>query len=203
MSKYDTPENMCTALTTFIMEMRMQVAAIRAYNNVFKDKLCDNIFLKRAYDSIWQELLSEIARIFDKAYTGSNENCTLLRLKELCLKEQYSNVFLGGESNELIKSLDSVIEFYSQLPVEKSRNKQLAHHDLKQVIAGNCIEISLAQIELLILNTTDVFSKIYTQFNLGWFEFSFSNYEKLVEQYENDILSVTNLTYSKTHSNIY
>lgn len=157
MSKYDTPENLCIALTAFITEIREQSAAIRAYNNVFQNRACDNVFLQRSYDSIWRELLSEIARIFDKANTGSSENCTLYRLRNLCLKEPYSASFSNKEENNLVQSLDMVFEEYHQLQISYSRKKQLAHHDLKQVIAGDCIETSLEQIENLIANTTDFF----------------------------------------------
>ena len=187
MSKYDTPENLCIALTAFITEIREQSAAIRAYDNVFQNRTCDNVFLQRSYDSIWRELLSEIARIFDKANTGSSENCTLYRLRNLCLKEPYSALFSNKEENKLIQSLDMVFEEYCQLPISYSRKKQLAHHDLKQVIAGDCVEISLEQIENLIANTTDVFSKIYTYFWGGIFEIYFPDYKILVECFEKDI----------------
>lgn len=187
MSTYNTPDNVCLGLTTFIIEIREQVAAIRAYDNVFQNSECSNIFLKRAHDSIWIELLSEIARIFDKANTGSNENCTLLRLRELCLNEQYSHLFPNGNENDLIKALDLLFEHYKQLPIGKSRKKQLAHHDLKQVICGGCIEISLEKVEQLISHTTDIFEKIYTRFYFGFFEVSFINYNTLVTQFENDI----------------
>ena len=187
MSKYDIPENVCVALTAFITEIREQAAAIRAYDNVFRNNPCDNVFMQRSYDSIWRELLSEIARIFDKANTGSSENCTLFRLKELCLKEQYLSLFPDGERDDLIQSLDAVFEIYKQLPIKKSRNKQLSHHDLKQILAGECIEISMEQVETLIANTTDVYAKIYTRFSLGFFEISFPDYDILVKIFEKDI----------------
>ena len=187
MSKYDTPENVCIALTTFITEVREQAAAIRAYDNVFQGRACDNIFLQRSYDSIWRELLLEIARIFDKANTRSCENCTFLRLKNLCLNEQYSLLFPDGKKDDLMQSLDMVFSDYDQLPINISRRKQLAHHDLKQVIAGECIGISLESIENLIANTTDIFTKICTRFSLGFFEISFPDYKTLVECFESSI----------------
>ena len=184
MSKYDTPENVCIALTAFITEIREQAAAIRAYDNVFQNSSCDNVFLQRSYDSIWRELLLEIARIFDNANTGSGENCTLLRLKKLCCKERYSFLFANNGKDNLIQSLDAVFEYYNQLPIIKTRKKQLAHHDLKQAVAGECIKISLDQVEQLIANATDVFAKIYTRFCLGAFEISFPIYDVLVKYFE-------------------
>ena len=174
------------ALTTFIIEIREQAAALRAYDNFFQTKSCNHIFLQRAYDSIFRELLSEIARIFDKANTGSNENCTLVKLKELCY-EEYIFLFLDITNNNLLQSLEDVFDFYNQLPIKYSRNKQLSHHDLKQVTDGNCIEISLGQIELLIEKLTDVFAKLRTQFYCGVFEITFKNYDILVKQFEEDI----------------
>ena len=190
MSKYDTPENMCIALTVFITEIREQAAAIRAYDNVFQNTSCANAFMQRAYDSIWRELLSEVARIFDKANTGSSENCSLLRLKELCCKEQYSILFPNDEKDNLRQSLDAVFEYYNKLPINYSRRKQLAHHDLKQVIAGECIGISLEQIEQLITIMTDAFIKIYTRVCLGFFEISFPNYDMLVKRFEDAIKQI-------------
>ena len=187
MSKYNTPDNVCDSLTTFIIEIREQTAALRAYDNVSLNNPCNSIFMQRACDSIWRELLSEIARIFDKANTGSSENCTFLRLKELCYSEQYSFLFPNKEQNELLQCLENIIEQYNQLPILKSRKKQLAHHDLQQVIAGECIEISLEQVEQLIENLTDVFAKIRTRFYFGYFEVTFTNYNDLVEQFEKDI----------------
>ena len=187
MSKYNTLENVCNALTTFVIEIREQVAAIRAYDNVFQNTPCNNVFIQRAYESIWRELLSEIARIFDKANTGSYENCTLLRLKDLCRDEKYSVLFPGNEKNNLLQSLEKVIEQYNQLPIITSRRKQLAHHDLEQVIDGKCIEISLEQIEQLVEDVTSIFAKIRTRFYLGIYEITFAKYDILVEKYENDI----------------
>ena len=187
MSKYNTPENVCDALTTFIIEIREQSAALRAYDNIFHNAPCNNVFMQRAYDSIWRELLSEIARVFDKANTGSSENCTLLRLKELCCSEHYSFLFPNKEQDNLLQSFENIIEQYNQLPIIKSRKKQLAHHDLKQVTNGECIEISLEQVEQLIESLTDVFARIRTRFYFGFFEVTFVDYNILVEQFEEDI----------------
>lgn len=187
MSKYDTPENLCEALTVFINEIREQAAAIRAYVNVFCENPPNNVFLQRAYDAIWRELLSEIARIFDSAGEGTNKNCTLLRLKLLCLTEPYSALFPGGAKDNLIQSLDDLFARYNQLPIKKSRRKQLAHHDLKQVIAGKCIEISLEQVEGLIVITTETFANIYTRLYSYCFEIPFPDYDILVKCFERDI----------------
>ena len=73
---------------------------------------------------------------------------------------------------------------YNQLPIKKSRRKQLAHHDLDQTIAGKCITISLEQIESLIADAADVFTKIYMRFCLECVEISFSDYDLLVGHYE-------------------
>ena len=186
-AQYDTADNICVALTAFIIEIREEAAAIRAYDNVFQNTPCNHTFLQRAYDSIWRELLSEIARIFDKANTGSSENCTLLRLKELCYSEDYSFLFPDNEKSNLLQSLDKLIEHYNQLPILKSRKKQLAHHDLKQVISGKCIEFSIEQIEQLVEDISDVFAKIRTRFYFGVFEFSFTDYNVLVDLFEKDI----------------
>ena len=155
---FDTETRKAAYQTHYIKQHRKK-------QGVFQNHSCDNIFLQRSHDSIWRELLSEIARIFDKANTGSSENCTLLRLRSLCLKEQYSALFPSGEKDNLVQSLDTVFEIYDKLPIKESRNKQLSHHDLKQLFGGGCIEISMDQVENLIANTTDVFTKIYNRFD--------------------------------------
>lgn len=187
MSKYDNPEIICSALSAFIAEIRAQTAAIRAYDNVLRDKTISNTFLLRAHDSIWLGLLSEIARTFDKARTGSNENCTLFRLKELCLKDEYSVLFPNGENDTLIQGLCAILAEYNQLPIGKSRNKQLSHHDIGQIFEGDCITVSFDQVEKLVLDTTSVFEKIYTRFLLEIYEFSLPDYSLLVAQFEKDI----------------
>ena len=191
MSKYDNPELICRALSVFIQEVLEQSAAIRAYSNVFQQNECNNVFLKRAHDSIWRELISELARVFDKSSTktkkGSDDNCSLLRLKDLCLKEEYLPLFPGGKTNSLMESLDAVIQQYSNLPVKKSRNKQLSHHDMKQLFSGECVEISLDDLEALIFDTAEVFTKIYNCYLLGWAEFSFPPYDMLVAKFEESL----------------
>ena len=189
-AQYNTIDNTCIALTAFIIEIREQAASIRAYDNVFQHKPCNHIFLQRAYDSIWRELLSETARIFDKASTGSSKNCTFLRLKELCYSEEYSFLFADNKKCHLLQSLEEVIEHYNQLPIAKSRKKQLAHHDLKQTTVGKPIEISLEQIEQLIEELTDVFVKMRTRLYLSTFEVSFTDYNVLVDQFEKDIIKL-------------
>lgn len=191
MSKYDSSELICRALSVFIQEVLEQSAAIRAYSNIFQHDNCSNVFLQRAHDSIWRELISELARVFDKSSTktkkGADDNCSLLRLRDLCLKEEYLPFFPGGETNSLLQSLDAVIQQYNNLPVKKSRNKQLSHHDMKQLFAGECVEISLDDIEALIFDTAEVFTKIYNCYLLGWAEFSFPPYDMLVAKFEESL----------------
>lgn len=190
MSKYDTPELICTAISTFIVEIREQMAAIRAYDNVWDSNECQNVFLQRTYESTWRELLSELTNVFDKSCTGLNENCTLVRLRELCLSDRYLELFSKGDGNDLIQSLDEVFRYFEQLPLRKIRNKQLSHHDMKQLFEGECIQISLEQIEKLVLDTTDVFAKIYTQFHHGWVEVTFADYNMLVRSFENALIQL-------------
>ena len=181
----------CEALTVFICEVREQAAAIRAYTNVGMVSDCGSVFLNRAHDSIWRELLSELARIFDRSVTYGDENCTLLRLREMCLEEQYLPLFPGGEKDHLIQDLDDTIARYNNSPIKKSRNKQLAHHDMKKMFDGKCIEISLDELEKLIDDTTAVFSKIYTRIMLDLFDVTFPSYDTLVGLFEKDLLSIT------------
>lgn len=191
MSNYDTPELLCRALSVFIKETLEQAAALRAYSCVFCNRNCENVFLQRAHDSIWRELISELARIFDKPSTknksGQDENCTLLRLKEMCLKEGYLVLFPEGEADTAVQALNVVIQKYHDLPIKKSRNKQLSHHDIKQLFGGECIEISFDDLECLILETADAFADIYNRYLLGLVEFSYPPYDLLVTKYRESL----------------
>ena len=187
MAQYDKLEMTTQALSVFMQEILEQAAAIRAYTNVFVDVQCDNEFLKRAHDAIWRELLSEIARVFDKSKTCGDENCTFSWLQEICLEEPYLKLFPDAEKDSVLQSLDEICKYYNKHPIKIARNKQLSHHDVKQLFEGECIEISLDEIENLIVNTTLVLGKIISRFYLDLVDVTFPNYDMLVNLFENEL----------------
>ena len=117
-------EEICSALSVFIAEARKDAAAIRAYQNVVEGTEVYNEFLDISHNSIWRELLIEIAKIFDSSRNGLNENCSVKRLRAECLKDTYVHIFPNGEEECSIQLLDVTQQFYDNLPLRKSRNKQ-------------------------------------------------------------------------------
>lgn len=188
MFRNDKLDFICDTLLVFVKEVNEQAAAIRAYCNVFSDQECNNVYINRANDAIWRELVSELARIFDKSRTFSDENCTLSRLKEVCLEA--GDVFLDGNEDELLLEIDRICDDYKNMPIKKARNKQLSHHDIKQLRKPEGIEISLGEVEKLISDTTSIFEKIYSRVNYGWIDLSFPDYATLVKFFENALHKV-------------
>ena len=188
MFRNDKLDFICDTLLVFVKEVNEQAAAIRAYCNVFSDQECNNVYINRANDAIWRELVSELARIFDKSRTFSDENCTLSRLKEVCLET--GDVFPDGNEDELLLEIDRICDDYKNMPIKKARNKQLSHHDIKQLRKTDGIEISLDEVEKLISDTTSFFEKIYSRVNYGWIDLSFPDYATLVKSFENALHKV-------------
>ena len=147
MSKYANLEEICLALSVFIDEAKNQVAAIRACETIPEDKKEKNIFLTTISEALWRELLTEIARMFDLSSHKGDENCSFLRLREECLE---SSFFPCGEEDTLIKMIDSLISLYKALPIRNARNKQLGHHDIKQIFKGQPINISTDEVERIV-----------------------------------------------------
>ena len=188
MFRNDKLDFICDTLLVFVKEVNEQAAAIRAYCNVFSDQECNNVYINRANDAIWRELVSDLARIFDNSRTLSDENCTLSRLKEVCLEA--GDVFLDGNEDKLLLEIDRICDDYKNMPIKKARNKQLSHHDIKQLSKPDGIEISLDEVEKLISDTTSFFEKIYSRVNYGWIDLSFPDYATLVKSFENALHKV-------------
>lgn len=178
-------EAFCHTLSIFVYEARNQSAAIRAYENIFHancNSSSSNVFFNMAYKSIWHELLMELAKLFDPSKEGNNKNCSLLRLKEMCLDKKYASLFPGGENHLFVCAIDIIYEQYASLLIKKSRNKQLSHHDLKQLFEEQPIEISFKNTEELVLKISSLLEIIYS--HVAFAEVSFGNYTNLVSQYE-------------------
>lgn len=157
MSKYANLEEICFTLSVFLNELKKQAAALRICENMLKDEN-GNMFLETTHDALWREMLTEISKNFDPSSNKEDENCSFLRLREECLS---SNLFPGGEKNELIKSIDLLIKRYELLPIKKSRNKQLSHHDMKQIFKNRPIEISMDDVESLIVEISNTLESVY------------------------------------------
>lgn len=195
LKKCDDIMVVCDSLTLFIGELRQKSAAIRAYINTYGNVGSNNPYLRCADECIFRELLSELGRIFDKSSTFENENCSVHKLKELCLSEKYKHMFVEDHKDPLIILLDFTAYRYNNLSSINFRNKQLAHHDIKQIKEGNPVEIPFEKIEEIIIDLTKIFEQVITKINSYGLpipvECSYSTkYEKLVSEYENSLKSL-------------
>lgn len=195
LNEFDDIKLVCDGLTLFISELRQKSAAVRAYINTYGNEGSNNPYLKSADENIFRELLSELGRVFDKSSTCGNKNCSIHKLKELCLSEKYNYLFVEGHKDPIIILLDFAIYRYEQLSPIKFRNKQLAHHDIQQIIEGNPIEIPFEKIEEIIIDLTKIFEQVRTKISSQGLsfpiEFSYSiSYEKLVLEYEESLKSL-------------
>lgn len=179
MSKYATIEEICLALAVFIDDTKNQMAAIRACEIIPEDKKEKNVFLTTISDVLWRELLTEIAKKFDPSGYRGDENCSFLRLREECLN---SGFFPCGEEDYLIKMIDSLINFYEALPLRITRNKQLGHHDMKQIFKGNLIGVSVDEIERIVIVMSYTLEMIYNRISFA--EVPLSNYETIKKNQE-------------------
>lgn len=186
--KYEKLVKICYPLSVFVSEMRRMSAALRAHQNIMSKEDNPNCFLDIAHDAICRELLSEIAKIFDPGNDRSNENCSLLRLKNECLKDSYVDLFPAGKNDTYVKLIDIAYQRYGKLPVKKSRNNQLSHHDMKQTFGDEPIVIFFDEIEKLVFLITEILSVIYEHINFA--ELTFPPYDYLVKSYEHALKSL-------------
>ncbi len=195
MNEFDDITLVCDGLTLFIGELRKKLAAVRAYINTYGNEGSNNPYLKCADECIFRELLSEFGRVFDKSSTCGNENCSIHKLKELCLSEKYNYLFVEGHKEPTIILLDYIIDRFENLSPIKFRNKQLAHHDIQQIKEGKPIEIPFEKLEEIIIDLTKIFEQVRIKINSHGLsfpiEFSYStSYEKLVLEYEESLKSL-------------
>ena len=175
MSKYANLEEICFALAVFIDEAKNQMAAIRAYESVPETQRETNVFWATIGDALWQELLTGIAKMFDppNGYKG-DENCSFLRLRKECLDSRF---FPCREEDPLIKMIDSLICFYNDLPIRNARNKQLGHHDMKQIFEGEAISVVTDEVERIVIMMSYTLEMVYNR--ICFAEVSLSDYEAI------------------------
>jgi len=188
MSKYVNLEEICLAISVFIDEVKNQVAAIRACERIPKDRREANVFLTTIGDALWRELLTGIAKMFDppNGHKG-DENCSFLRLREECMR---SGLFPCGKDDELIKMIDSLINFYNALPIRNARNKQLGHHDVKQIFKGEVINVSVDEVERIVIIMSYTLEAVYNR--ISFEEVSLSDYEAIKKKQEIALTQIFN-----------
>ena len=126
MSEYSQSHIVWYGIVTFLTRIRQYVAILKVMNTIpYKE----NPFLETAMGAVEQQLLLDVAKLFDPAYYNKREeNCSLNLLKQLCLTDQKR--FPKGETDPLIGKIDEISGKFKSVVSKRLRDKKIAHHDL-------------------------------------------------------------------------
>lgn len=165
-------------LVSFINRIRNHLVAatfIIEQGNVEK-----NVFLETFLDVLSQQILSELAKLFDRAHYGSEDNCSVLQLKELCVENKI--VFPDGENDEVIQQCVEICERYKQVVPKEVRNKQIAHIDLATLYNEKPVKISFSDLKDVVEDLAHLITQIGERLYLG--ELNFPPVSLIEAQYQ-------------------
>ena len=104
-------------------------------------------------NSVRDRLISELSKLFDKASTGKNTNCSLEQLKEIYMSSEYDEA-------SLVQAIDDLYKQYEALmPVDQIRNKKVAHHDLNSLKDKINTEINMENVNELAEGLSSLYQK--------------------------------------------
>ena len=104
MTEFSQAQIVWYGITAFLTRIREYIAALKVLNEYCED--LQNNLLSTSKDAVEQQLLLDIAKIFDPAQYRKSENCSIHLLKELCLKD--AKRFPNGEQDQLIVKIDEL-----------------------------------------------------------------------------------------------
>ena len=175
--------NLWFVITYFVVEIRKYTAALCAIEKCEEDISSqdkENAYFKLSREAIEHLLITEIAKLFDNAKTCGKDNCSLKKLRELCLKGENKAIFLNNSDN-IIEMFDVIFEEYENVISKKIRNEKIAHHDLKALYSftEDCI---FFKEEELVEKTSDLVIKVGEQLLAPGY--IFTPLEELIKTYE-------------------
>ncbi len=159
-------------------------AALKAYFIVFKDQPSNNLFIEAAEEVLCRQIYSELFKIYDRASTRSNVNCSINQLAKVC-KE--SSAFSDEEKKELSEKIDKLNASCDALLPKELRNKKIAHYDLES-ICKKYDDIAIDDIEKLVKNTASFLEEVSSK--LCFADAKIYNFEELVVDYQKSILEL-------------
>lgn len=171
-------------------EIWKYVAITKAYKRITAENSCDSKsadFLDVAFQAIWDQLLLDISKVFDRARTCGNENCSIDLLKELI---QESTSFSEAEKEIINKEADRLCESFDKIISRDMRNKQIAHYDLESLLNTTEKEIPSEELEAFAVCVADFLSKISTRFLNERGSIRFDPLEDIIKRYEDDMRKV-------------
>ena len=145
-----------TGLTTLINESLKHMAALNVLNEKLEQK--ENRFLRIIYETTSCYILLEIAKIFDKANFGESSNCSMNKIRELCLKD--SKKFPKGTEDTLILKIDVLKNKCEATVPMDIRNKKLAHNDLEEMFLGHETIVDATEIQDILKNLAEIIAEV-------------------------------------------
>ncbi len=173
-----------TGLTTLINESLKHVAALNILNEKLEKK--ENRFLRIIYETTSCYLLLEVAKIFDKANFKENANCSINKIRELCLKD--SKKFPKGTEDALIIKIDALKSRCEATVLMDIRNKKLAHNDLEAMFLGHETIVDATEIQDILKNLAEIMAEISER--LIGAKLKFETIEKHMEIYREEFYNL-------------
>lgn len=192
-SSFSDTELVVVALISFIDEIRKCLAAMNAFELIEEKRISvpqvqDSLW-EINIESVWRRLISDVAKLFDKASTCGKTNCSLKQLRQLCLLPENAELFPNAEEDSLIGEINQLQTLYEKAVSMSTRNQQVAHHDLEFLKSGTPSFIKLSELNNLIDETTDIISKVASKILL--FDVVFPPLEDMEKMFEKAIKSMT------------
>lgn len=157
MSEFGQPHIVWYAIIPELSQIREYIAILKVlFSNYYKGS--QNMFIKTSKIAIEQQISLNVAKIFDSAYFGKNETCSLYLLKMLCLKD--SGKFPEKEQDQLIVKIDDICKKYNSMALKKLRDKMLAHYDLEAAFTHSFSKIDFEELEALVEDYSTLISAI-------------------------------------------
>ena len=156
MTEFSQAQIVWYGITAFLTRIREYIAALKVLNEYCED--LQNNLLSTSKDAVEQQLLLDIAKIFDPAQYRKSENCSSHLSKALCLKD--AKRFPNGEQDQLIVKIDELCLEYDKVISRNLRNKKIAHHDLESMFNDTFPQVSFNDLVVLIENYSAILSKI-------------------------------------------
>lgn len=174
-------------ITFFVTEIRKYTAAMGAIGK-FDDNMLgnkQNAYFELSITAVNHLLITEIAKLFDNESTCGHENCSIKRLKELCLKDENVAIFPEDDVKNPIKLIDKLYEKYETVISKKTPDEKIAHHDLSALSSNRIDYILFESIRELVEETSDLIIRIGVR--LLCCELKFTPLLELTDKYEEAI----------------
>lgn len=177
-------------ILTLSGEIWEYIAIIKAYKKISAkggNKSGAPSFLDVAVRAIWGQLLLDISKVFDRARTFENENCSIDLLKELIQK---SSIFSEAEKVQIVQEANQLCEGFDEIVTREMRNKQIAHYDLKVLLDHVKRDVNSEKLEEFAVCVVGFLSKVSLRFLDDRARVRFCSLEDVMKKYEDDMIKI-------------